>query len=310
MNSVTVLGLGSMGFTIARLFLQRGRRVTVWNRSAAKADTLVASGATLAATAADAVRSSDLIVMCVYDYTAANDILQMPGVAQALAGKVLVQLTTGSPQEARDALAWASRQGAGYLDGAIQAAPSQMGQADTPVLLSGDPAVYASVQETLKDLAGNIAFLGKKIEAAATMDLATLSYVYGATAGFIHGALIAETQGLDVGVFGKLVADISPTFGSFFKHEGAVIQSGDFTISESPMRISIEATRRILQSSQASGINAEIPAFLDGLFQRAEKAGLADQELAALIKVVRSRPDAAGRRPVRDGAAGVIAATA
>ena len=187
-------------------------------------------------------------------------------------------------------MAWANNQGAAYLDGAIQAAPSQMGQADTPVLLSGDPAVYASVQDVLKDLAGNIAFLGDKIEAAATMDLATLSYVYGATAGFIQGALIAETLGLDVGVFGKLVDDISPTFGAFFKHEGAVIQSGDFTISESPMRISIEATRRILLSSRASGINAEIPAFIDELFQRADRAGLGDQELAALIKVVRGAP--------------------
>ena len=290
MNSVTVLGLGSMGFAIARLFLERGRRVTVWNRSAGKADALVAQGATLAASAADAIRASKLVVMCVYDYDAANTILQSPGVAQALDGKILVQLTTGSPEQAREALAWAHKQGAAYLDGAIQAAPSQMGQADTPVLLSGDSAVYASVQVVLKDLAGNIAFLGDKIEAAATMDLATLSYVYGATAGFIQGALIAETQGLDVGTFGKLVADISPTFGAFFKHEGAVIQSGDFTISESPMRISIEATRRILLSAKASGINAEIPAFIDGLFQRADKAGLADQELAALIKVVRDAP--------------------
>ena len=306
MNTVTVLGLGSMGFTIARLFLQCGRHVTVWNRSAGKADTLVASGATLAASAADAVRASDLVVMCVYDYASAREILQSPGVAQALAGKVLVQLTTGSPQEAREALAWARSHGAAYLDGAIQAAPSQMGQADTPVLLSGDPQVYASVQYTLKDLAGNIAFLGEQIEAAATMDLATLSYVYGATVGFVQGALIAETQGLDVGMFGKLVADISPTFGSFFQHEGAVIQSGDFTISESPMRISIEATRRILQSSLASGINAEIPAFIDGLFQRADKAGLADQELAALIKVVRAAPQPA--QPARAAAVEVQAA--
>jgi 3-hydroxyisobutyrate dehydrogenase-like beta-hydroxyacid dehydrogenase len=290
MNSVTVLGLGSMGFAIARLFVERGRRVTVWNRSAGKADALVAQGATLAASAADAIRASKLVVMCVYDYGAAKAILQSPGVARAVDGKILVQLTTGSPEEAREALAWAQKQGAAYLDGAIQAAPSQMGQADTPVLLSGDSAVYASVQDVLKDLAGNITFLGDKIEAAATMDLATLSYVYGATAGFIQGALIAETQGLDVGVFGKLVADISPTFGAFFKHEGAVIQSGDFTISESPMRISIEATRRILLNSRASGINAEIPAFIDDLFQRADKAGLADQELAALIKVVRGAP--------------------
>jgi 3-hydroxyisobutyrate dehydrogenase-like beta-hydroxyacid dehydrogenase len=163
-----------------------------------------------------------------------------------------------------------------------------MGQPDTPILLSGDSATYASVKPILSRLAGNIAFLGDQIEAAATMDLATLSYVYGATAGFIHGALIAESQGLDIAVFGKLVADISPTFGTFFAHEGAVIQSNDFTITESPLRISVEAIRRILSSSRESGINTEVPAFLDALFQRADQAGLGNQELAALIKVLKT----------------------
>lgn len=90
MNSVTVLGLGSMGFAIARLFLERGRRVTVWNRSTGKADALVAQGATLAATAAGAIHASKLVVMCVYDYAAAKAILQSPGVARALDGKILV----------------------------------------------------------------------------------------------------------------------------------------------------------------------------------------------------------------------------
>jgi len=289
MSTVTVLGLGTMGTTIARLFLERGRQVTVWNRSADKAAPLAALGAQVAASAADAIRASDLAVMIVYDYAAAQAVLAAPGVSAALQGKTLVQLTTGSPAEARAALAWATARGAAYLDGAIQAAPSQMGQPDTPVLLSGDPQTYARVADTLRDLAGNITYLGSQIDAAASMDLATLSYVYGATAGFIHGALIAESQGLDVAQLGNIVSGISPSFGAFFQHESKVIQSGDFTVSESPLRISVEATRRILDSSKAAGINTEMPAFVDNWLQRADAAGLGNQELAALIKVIRPR---------------------
>nr|WP_278253213.1 NAD(P)-binding domain-containing protein [Bordetella petrii] len=292
-TTVTVLGLGTMGAAIARLFLEQGRQVTVWNRSAGKAAPLAALGARAAATAAEAIRASDLAVMIVYDYAAAHAILAAPGVAAALRGKTLVQLTTGSPAEAREALAWATAHGAAYLDGAIQAAPSQMGQPDTPVLLSGDPQAYARVAGTLRDLAGNITYLGSQIDAAAAMDLATLSYVYGATAGFIHGALIAESQGLDVAQLGSIVAGISPSFGAFFQHEGKVIQSGDFTVSESPLRISVEAARRILDSSKAAGINTDMPAFVDNWLQRADAAGLGNQELAALIKVIRPRAQAA-----------------
>lgn len=287
MDEVTVLGLGSMGSTIAELFVDQRRRVTIWNRSPEKAENLVKKGAVLAKTAEAAVRASRLVVMCVYDYKAADAILGVPDVERAMAGRVFVQLTTGSPDDARKAFVWSTQNGASYLDGAIQAAPSQMGKPDTPVLLSGDQATYRGVELLLKDLAGNIVYLGDQIEAAATMDLATLSYVYGATIGFLHGARIAETEGLDVSQYGKIVNDISPSFGAFFQHEGSVIQSGDFTITESPLRISVEATQRILQSSQDAGLNTEFPAFAADLLKRADAAGLGNQELASLIKVLR-----------------------
>lgn len=286
-NDITVLGLGSMGSTIAKLLIGSGRGVTVWNRSTAKARDLVTEGAQHADSVAAAVLASPVIVMCVYDYRAAEDILGAPGVAAAVENRVLVQLTTGSPEDARRGLAWASRHGAGYIDGAIQAAPSQMGQPETPILVSGSTATYREVQSILTTLAGNVIHLGERIEAAATMDLATLSYVYGAFLGFVHGARIAESEGLDVSRFGEIVNTISPSFGAFFQHEGKVIQSGDFTITESPLRISVEAVRRILAASRDAGINTEIPALFTGLLDRADALGLGDQELASVIKVLR-----------------------
>jgi 3-hydroxyisobutyrate dehydrogenase-like beta-hydroxyacid dehydrogenase len=137
MHAVTVIGLGAMGVTLARLFQNRGRQVTVRNRSAAKAAVL--EDVAIAPSAAATVAASPLVMMCVYDYAAARQILAQPGVAEALTGKTLVQLTTGSPADALDAAEWAAAHGVAYLDGAIQAAPSQMGQTDTPILISGIP---------------------------------------------------------------------------------------------------------------------------------------------------------------------------
>jgi 3-hydroxyisobutyrate dehydrogenase-like beta-hydroxyacid dehydrogenase len=285
MNAVTVMGLGAMGLTLANLFKGQGRDVTVWNRSPAKAAGL--NGVDVAPNAAAAVLASPLIVMCVYDYAAARDILAQPGVAAAFAGKTLVQLTTGSPADAREAATWSVAHGAAYLDGAIQAAPSQMGKPDTPILISGDQAALVQWQEVLADLGGHYVNLGEKHDAAATMDLATLSYVYGAYVGFVHGALIAESQGLEVARFGQLVSDISPSFGAFFAFEAQVIQSGDFAMRESPLRISVEATQRIHEFSKQARLNTEFPELADRLLKRAHAAGLADEELAALIKVMR-----------------------
>ncbi|MPY91165.1 MAG: NAD(P)-dependent oxidoreductase [Luteitalea sp.] len=290
-RTVSVIGLGTMGTTLAQLLLGSGYRVTVWNRTRAKADALSGDRVVVAPSAAAAVAASDVAVVCVYDYKAANEILATKDVESVLAGRVIVQLTTGSPQEARDSELWARRHRADYVDGAIQAAPSQMARPDTTILVSGAESAYRRSEAVLSVFGGNVKYLGEPVGAAATMDLATLSYVYGAALGFFHGARIAESEGFRVDHYGGLVAEISPSFGEFFRHEGAVIQSGDYRISESPLKISAEATERLAQAARESGLNAEFPVFASGLFKRALAAGYGDQELAALIKVLRASGD-------------------
>jgi 3-hydroxyisobutyrate dehydrogenase-like beta-hydroxyacid dehydrogenase len=286
-KQASVIGLGKMGATLAQLLHRNHYRVTVWNRSPEKAAPLVQDGAVLAASPAAAIAASPIIVVCVYDYKAANEILGTQEVASALAGRTLVQLTTGSPQEARDSEAWARRCGAAYVDGAIQAAPSQMARPDTTILVSGAEAAFRQAQAVLKVFGGNVKYLGEQVAAASAMDLATLSYVYGALLGFFYGARVAESEGFRVDHYGSLVAEISLSFGEFFKHEGAVIQSGNYAISESPLRISVEATERLVQAARESGIDPEFPTLAARLFKRAAAAGLENQEVAALIKVLR-----------------------
>lgn len=293
MTDVTVVGLGPMGFALADLMLKAGKTVTLWNRSADKAAPFVARGAVLAPTPAAAFAASPATLVCVYDYAAAEEILAADGVLPSLAGRLVVNLGTGGPDDAERLQATVARHGGRYLDGAIQAAPSQMGRPDTPLLVCGPRPDFAEAEPLLRIAAGHVVYLGEAIDAAAFMDLATLSYVYGAFAGFLHGARIAETTGIDVAAYGELINAISPSFGAFFQHEGGVIASGDFRITESPLRISVPAVRRILTTSQRLGLDAEVPAVMDRWLARAEAAGLADQELAAVIKVLRAdaRPE-------------------
>ncbi|UGU15538.1 NAD(P)-binding domain-containing protein [Sinomicrobium kalidii] len=286
-EKISVIGLGNMGYRLAELLIANNYEVTVWNRTANKADTLVSKGAVLAGSAAEAIAASPVTVICVYDYKAAKAILHNGEVTAKLRGKTLIELTTGSPAEADDAESWAQRYGAAYLDGAIQAAPDQMGRTDTSILISGKETVFKANESLLGVFGGNVSYLGSHAGAASTMDLATLSYLYGSILGFFHGARIVESQGMNVEAYGSLAAAISPTFGEFLEHEGKVIRDGDFKISQSPMRISVEAVERILEQAGESGINAELPRLASGLFQRAKAAGYEGEELAALIKVLR-----------------------
>lgn len=289
MSNVTVIGLGPMGSKLAELLIDAGQTVTLWNRSADKAQSLIERGAELATSPSTAIAASPVAVICVLDYAAAETVLSGEGFPSAMQDRLIVNLGTGGPEEARRLESYVLKHGGRYLDGAIQAAPSQMGAADTPLFVSGGHAHFGEAEPLLRIFAGNLIHLGEKIDAAAYMDLATLSYVYGSYAGFLHGANIAGETGLDIAAYGSLVKAISPSFGAFFEYEANVIVSGDFRATESPLRISIPAVRRILRASERLRINTQVPALVDGWLQRAAAAGMADEELAALIKVV--RPD-------------------
>ena len=75
MSEITVIGLGNMGSALARVLVENGRSVTVWNRSPEKAAPLLDQGAVLASHPAAAVAASPVIIMCVSNYAAAQQIL-------------------------------------------------------------------------------------------------------------------------------------------------------------------------------------------------------------------------------------------
>ena len=84
-SAVSVIGLGQMGTRLAQAFLAAGNTVTVWNRSAAKADAVAAQGAVRAATAKAAVAASPLVVVCLPDYATVYGVLGL--FAQQLHGR-------------------------------------------------------------------------------------------------------------------------------------------------------------------------------------------------------------------------------
>ena len=71
---IGVLGLGNMGFSIASNLIKAGHEVLVWNRSAAKAESLVALGATLAATPRQAASAREALITMLADDAALHSV--------------------------------------------------------------------------------------------------------------------------------------------------------------------------------------------------------------------------------------------
>ncbi|CEJ14768.1 2-hydroxy-3-oxopropionate reductase [bacterium YEK0313] len=287
MTEVTVIGLGEMGSALAAAFLRAGRKVTVWNRTPAKAATLAEAGAALAGSPAEAVAASRAVVICLSDYAATRAVLDADGVAATLGGRTLVQLSTGTPKEARDLDAAVRATGARYLDGGILAWPSHIGGDATLIYMSGSRSVYEIEEPLLRQLAGGLTFLGEDAGAAAAMFAAVLSYLAGRWIGICHGARIAQAEGLGVAGFGEALAALAPALAWDARHMGVVIETQAFSHPQSTLKTAAGDITRLVRHAADSGIDDEWPRFAADLFQRAVAAGYGAEEHAALVKIMR-----------------------
>lgn len=192
--SVTVIGLGYMGVALADAFLKGGHPTTVWNRSADKAKGLVEKGAVLAGSVSEAIAASNLVVVCLSTYKVMQE--QLAPLENELSGRVIVNLTTGTPEDARKAAKWVSEQGGQYLDGAIMAIPQMIGLPETLIFYGGSKALFEAYEPTLKLLGGNAAYLGEDYGVPLIYDLSLLTMMYGAWYGSMHAHALLSTANI------------------------------------------------------------------------------------------------------------------
>jgi 3-hydroxyisobutyrate dehydrogenase-like beta-hydroxyacid dehydrogenase len=283
---VTVIGLGAMGAALAGGFLKAGHPTTVWNRSAQKADALVARGATRAATVAEAVSASPLVVVCVLDYAAAGAVLTP--VERAMSSRVLVNLTTGTPREARRLAAWAAECGAAYLDGAIMAVPRMIGGPEALLLYCGSADAFAAREGELASL-GASRYLGADPGLASLYDLALLSAMYGMLGGFLHAVALAGTEQVAATELTSLVVPWLDAMAADLPHLAGRIEAGDFATDGSTLDLNRAGVDLIARYSREQGVDAGQLAPLRALLDRRVAEGHGADGFASLIEALRRR---------------------
>lgn len=191
--NVAILGLGPMGQALAGALLDAKYRTTVWNRTAARADPLVARGALAAADAGTAIGAADLTLINVVDHEAIDAILGSAGTA--VAGRVIVGLSSDTPDRARRTAALVADLGGRYLDGAIMTPTATIGTPDAAILFAGPRDHYDAGAEVFTAL-GTPRWLGAEYDRAATYDMALLDLFWTSVSGFLHAMGIAKAHGI------------------------------------------------------------------------------------------------------------------
>ncbi|MDB1088751.1 NAD(P)-binding domain-containing protein [Streptomyces sp. ACA25] len=280
---VSVLGLGAMGSALAGALVKAGYPTTVWNRSPGKAEALVAQGAVAAATAGDAVRAGQLVIVCLLDHASVHEVLDP--LSPELAGRTLVNVTTTTPAQSRESAAWAARAGAAYLDGGIMAEPAMIGGPGSSILYSGSADVFHQ-HKPLLDLWGTSTYFGEDAGLASLYDLALLAGMYVMFAGFMHGAAMVAPEGVTAGEFAALAVPWLTAMTGALPEYAAVIDGGDYTV-EGQQSLAFSNLSDLLAASSDQGVSTEVVAMVQRLIQRQIDAGHGAEGFARIIESIR-----------------------
>ncbi|WP_435603548.1 NAD(P)-dependent oxidoreductase [Streptomyces sp. bgisy130] len=285
---VTVIGLGSMGSALAAALLERGHETTVWNRSAHRAKSLVDRGARLAATPEEAIAASPLTIACVLDYEVLHDVLDP--VAGSLAGKVLVNLTSGSPEQAHEAAAWARSHAADYLDGAIMTTPPGVGSPEMMFLYSGSHAVFEAHRPTLATL-GDPLHLGTDPGLASLYDAALLGLMWSTMTGWLHGTALVGAEKTPATAFTPVAVRWLTAVAGFLTTYAPQVDAGRYPGDDATVDVQIAAIDHLIHAAAVRGIDNALPELLKSAMERTKAAGHGSDSYASVIEILKKPAD-------------------
>lgn len=284
---VCVVGMGDMGSALAEVLLNKGHRVTVWNRTASKCDPLAALGASVAPSVARGINAADVTVVCVIDHQASADTLQSDQVAQALRGKLLVQLTTVTAEQSRALGQWAGDNGIDYLDGAILGYPQHMRSQNCAIVYSGAKAAFDANAAVFAAMGSGPRFLGEAVGGAPNFDKAMLSCHYGSILGFFHGAAICRASDFPVEIYTDLaLGAVGEVTRSMQKLHGGMIANRSYDVEAAPMELEAAAIAQIVTVSESLGVDPALPKMIARYIERAIAEGYGQKELAAVSELL------------------------
>ncbi|MEU1025086.1 NAD(P)-binding domain-containing protein [Streptomyces sp. NPDC005904] len=284
---VTVLGLGLMGSALAGALLDQGHPTTVWNRTPHKAKPLADRGAHPAATPGDAVAASGLVLACVLDHDALRTVLDPVAEAGGLAGKALVNLTSGAPEQAVEMAAWAASHGAGYLDGGIMTTPPGVGNPEMMFLYSGDAEVFATHRPTLAAL-GDPLHLGTEPGLASLYDAALLGLMWATFTGWLHGTALVTSEGTTATDFTRVALRwLTGAVSGFVTTYAPQVDAGRYPGDDATVDVQIAAIGHLVHAAHARGLDTSLPELLKATMERASARGHGSDSYASVIEVLR-----------------------
>ena len=283
---IGVCGIGRMGAALVERLLQQGYAVSVWNRTRAKADALVAAGAAVAATATELARDCDIVISIMSDDAALESAYRGDRglLAGARAGKLFIEMSTVRPESvvalARDAQA----KGALFIDAPVGGTVGPAREGKLFAFVGGNDAAVALARPLLEKLCRRIEHLGP-VGSGALMKLAINLPLLVFWQSFGEALALVKPLGLSPQRMIDIFSDTSGAPGTLRTRGPAIVANlnGD---KSAPVTIHVDGVRKDLRTMVAEaashGLTLPVTAQALQVFDQASADGLGDADVVNL----------------------------
>ena len=286
MANVAFLGLGVMGFPMAGWLAKKGHNVTVYNRTAAKAEKWCQQhGGKAAATPAAAAQGAEIVFSCVGDDPDLREIaLGAGGVIAAMKpGAIFCDHTTASADVAREIAAAGGKRGVHCLDAPVSGGQAGAENGKLTVMAGGEAEAFATAEPVIRSFAHAVRLIGPAGSGQLTKMVNQIA-IAGVVQGLAEALNFARKAGLDVGA---VVETISKGAAQSWQMENRwkTMSDGkfDFGFAVDLMRKDL---RIAMEEARANGAQLPGTALIDQFYARLQKQGHGRLDTSSLIKLL------------------------
>jgi 3-hydroxyisobutyrate dehydrogenase-like beta-hydroxyacid dehydrogenase len=298
--TIAFLGIGLMGFPMARRLCQAGHTVHAFNRSRIKAERLAPFGARIFDTAAQAVRSADAVICMLENGAVTDDVLFAQGAAQAMVesktdnargrsdkvhSTLVIDMASTKPREARDHAARLAALGISHIDCPVSGG-TVGAEAGTLVMMAGGKAEdFARAQDVLT-VFGRSTYVGP--HGAGQLAKLANQMIVGVTIGAVAEALLlCQRGGADMA---KVRQAITGGFADsrILQLHGERMVNRDFA-PRGRLAIQLKDMRNALDTANETSMDVPITTLFEQLYAQAAEHGLGDLDHSGLFVELASR---------------------
>jgi 3-hydroxyisobutyrate dehydrogenase len=284
---VAFLGLGTMGAAMAANLARAGFEVTGWNRTPGRGAELADLGVAMAATPAEAVADTPIVVICVSDTPDVEAVLFGPdGVAEgAKPGTLIIDCSTIAPSGSWDFAGRLKERDLRMVDAPVSGGSEGAQKATLTIFVGGDAADVEHARPVLAAMGRTITHVGP-IGAGQAVKAVNQVILAGTYLGVAEGIVLAIKAGLDV-------EQVVGALGGGAAQSGVLAnRSGRMLDNDYPLGFKVALHRKdlLIALDLAGQLGAVLP--VSALAAQLESGiialGHGDDDMSALARAIRS----------------------